>query len=175
MPGYPAVSLTLLANRLGAPNRIPGLIVAGLTGTVLIFGGLLLRLVPAPLLGALLAWVGGSLIFDWLILAARRLQPREYVIILLIFIVIVGVSFPFGILTGLFAAVVLFVIEYGRVDTIRYALRGSEFQSNVEGSEERRETLRRYGDAILILRLQGYLFFGTAERLRARILKEVNA
>jgi len=71
--------------------------------------------------------------------------------------------------------VTLFVIEYGRVETIRYVLRGSEYQSNVEGSEERRRMLMRYGDAILILRLQGYLFFGTAERLRKTVLEQIAA
>ena len=85
-----------------------------------------------------------------------------------------SVSFPFGILVGLVAAVALFVLEYGRVETIRDVLRGSEYQSNMEGWDERRAVLQRSGDAILILRLQGYLFFGTAERLRQKILEELN-
>ncbi len=173
MPAYPAVSLTLLASRLGAPNRAVGLIVAGIAAATLLFGRLVLDIVPAPLLGALLVWIGGELIFTWLILAARRLLLREYLIILVIFVGIVAVGFPFGIVVGLVAAAALFVVEYGRIDAVRLALRGSEYQSNVEGSEERRAALRRLGGAILILRLQGYLFFGTAERLRSRILGEI--
>jgi SulP family sulfate permease len=89
--------------------------------------------------------------------------------------VIVGVGFPAGILVGLIAAVILFVIEYSRVETIRYVLRGSAYQSNIEGSEERRLMLTKHGDAILILRLQGYLFFGTAEQLRKRVLGEISS
>ena len=173
MPGFPAVSLTLLARHLGAPNRIVGVIVAGLSAATLVLGQFILDIVPTPLLGGLLAWVGGALIVEWLIMPARRLMPREYAIILLIFVVIVGVGFPSGILVGLIAAVTLFVVEYGRVETIRYVLRGSEYQSNVEGSEERRRMLVHHGDAILILRLQGYLFFGTAERLRKTVLEQI--
>jgi len=173
VPGYPAVSLSLLASRLGAQNRVVGLIVAALLAAALFRGTLVLSLVPTPLLGSLLMWVGGSLIIQWLIRSARQLPFREYLIILLIFLVIAGVSFAWGILVGLVAAVVLFVLEYGRVDTIRHVLRGSQYQSNVEDSEERRQTLRQYGDAILILRLQGYLFFGTADRLRKKILDEI--
>ena len=173
MPGYPAVSLTLLAKRLGAGNRITSLIVAGLTAATIVLGQFVLDIVPTPLLGSLLAWLGASLIVEWLIKPARRLRLGDYAIILLIFVVIVGAGFPSGILVGLVAAVTLFVIEYGRVETIRYALRGSEYQSNIEGSEERRRLLMSYGDAILILRLQGYLFFGTAERLRQTVLEQI--
>ena len=173
LPGYPAVSLSLLASRLGAQNRVVGLIVALLLAGALFRGSLVLSLVPTPLLGGLLIWVGGSLIIQWLIDSARRLPFREYLIILLIFLVIATTSFAWGILAGLVAAVALFVLEYGRVETIRHVLRGSQYQSNVEDSEERRQTLRQYGDAILILRLQGYLFFGTADRLRKKIMDEI--
>src|SRR5262249_12583491 len=58
MPGFPAVSLTLLASRLGAANRSVGLIVAGLTAAALFLGEFVLSVVPAPLLGGLLLWVG---------------------------------------------------------------------------------------------------------------------
>ncbi len=173
MPTYPAVSLTLLARHLGAPNRTVGIMVAGLAAATVGFGNLVLDIVPAPLLGSLLIWVGGALMWEWLIVAARRLMFREYAIILVIFVVIVSVGFPYGIFVGLIAAVSLFVIEYGRVETVRYVLRGSDYQSNVEGSEERRQLLVRHGDAILILRLQGYLFFGTAERLRKTVLEQI--
>src|SRR6185295_19591684 len=86
-----------------------------------------------------------------------------------------GGSFPLGILAGLAAAVVLFVLEYGRLDTVRHVMRGSQYQSNAGGSKDRREALRLHGDAILFVSLQGYLFFGTAERLRLRILSEIGA
>jgi SulP family sulfate permease len=175
VPAFPAVSLTLLARRIGAPNRIPGLIVAGLVAASIVLGQFVLDIVPTPLLGGLLAWLGGELIVEWLIVPARRLMLREYAIILLIFVVIVGVGFPSGILVGLIAAVTLFAIEYGRVEPIRYVLRGSQYQSNIDGSEERRRMLTKHGDAILILRLQGYLFFGTAEQLRKRVLEEISS
>ena len=58
-PGYPSVSLSLLASRLGALDRSLGLIVAAVSGLALVFGDLLLRIMPAPMLGALLVWVGG--------------------------------------------------------------------------------------------------------------------
>jgi SulP family sulfate permease len=97
-----------------------------------------------------------------------RLPLREYLIVLLIFLVIVLVSFTTGIFVGVVAAVILFVVEYGRIDSVRHVLTGRDYQSTFETSEERRETLRVYGDAILIVRLQGFIFFGSSDRLSKR-------
>ena len=169
MPGYPAVSLSLLAARLGAGNRLIGLIVAAVTGCVLLLGEIVLNLVPTPLLGSLLVWIGAAVTYEWLVLTARRLALWEYLTVVLIFLVIVGVSFTTGILVGLVAAIILFVVEYGRVDSVRHVLTGENYQSTFEMSEERREALRGFGQAILIVRLHGFIFFGTADRLRKKI------
>jgi SulP family sulfate permease len=169
VPGYPAVSLSLLSERLGAANQGVGLIVAAVTGCVLFLGEIVLDLVPTPLLGSLLVWIGAALTYEWLVLTARRLAIWEYLIVALIFLVIVGVSFTTGIFVGLVAAVVLFVVEYARVDSVRHVLTGETYQSTFEMSEERREGLRQLGHAILIVRLQGFIFFGTSDRLRKKI------
>lgn len=169
VPGYPAVSLSILAKRLGAANRLVGLVVAAVTLAVLLLGETILDLVPTPLLGSLLVWIGAALAYEWLVLTARRLAVWEYLTIVLIFLVIVGVSFTTGVLVGLVAAIVLFVVESGRVDSVRHVLTGGDYQSTFEVSEERRRMLQEHGSAILIVRLQGFIFFGTSDRLRKRI------
>ena len=173
-PGYPSVSLSLLASRLGALDRSLGVIVASVSGLALVFGDLLLRIMPAPMLGALLVWVGGQLIVDWLVRSVRRLAIWEYLIVLLIFLVIAFVSFAYGILLGLAAATILFLVEYGRVDSVRFTLTGKDYQSTFDVSDERQEALRKYGDAILIIQLQGFIFFGTADRLRKTIESRIS-
>ncbi len=173
-PGYPSVSLSLLASRLGALDRSLGFLVAAVSGLALIFGDLILRIMPAPMLGALLVWVGGALIVDWLVNSVRRLAIWEYFIVLFIFLVIAFVSFAYGILLGLGAAIILFLVDYGRVDNIRFALTGKDYQSTFDISDERRDALRTHGDAILIFQLQGFIFFGTADRLRKTIEARVS-
>ena len=175
LPGYPAVSLSLLASRLGAANRLVGVIVAVLAGAALFLGEFVLNLVPTPLLGSLLIWIGGSLMFQWLGRTARRLAAWEYMIVLLIFVVIAGVGFPYGVLVGLIAAIMLFVVEYGRVDSVRQFLTGRDYQSTFSTSEAQRESLRQHGDAILIVRLQGFIFFGTSDRLRKNLEDRLRA
>jgi SulP family sulfate permease len=141
---------------------------------VLLLGRIVLDFVPTPLLGSLLVWIGAALTYQWLILSVRRLPLWEYLIVVLIFLVIVLVSFTTGIFVGLVAAVILFVVEYGRIDGIRLVLTGRDYQSTFEASEERRERLRLRGSAILIVRLQGFLFFGSSDRLRKNIQERLN-
>jgi SulP family sulfate permease len=171
--GYPAISLTILATRLGGINRGAPLVVAGLCAAALLLQDRVLGLMPTPLLGGLLAWIGGSLLAEWLVRSYRRLALGEYLIVALIFLVIAFVGFTWGILAGLAAAIVLFVIEYSRSDIVRTFVRGDAYHSNVEASEERHLALQEYGGAILIFRLQGFLFFGTADGLRRRIIAEI--
>lgn len=175
LPGYPAVSLSLLASRLGAADRLVGVIVAVLAGAALFLGEFVLDLVPTPLLGSLLIWIGGSLMFEWLARTARRLAAWEYTIVIVIFLVIAGVGFPYGVLVGLIAAIILFVVEYGRVDSIRQVLTGRDYQSSFSISEAQRESLRESGDAILMVRLQGFIFFGTSDRLRKNLEDRLRA
>jgi SulP family sulfate permease len=74
---------------------------------------------------------------------------------------------------GLAAMIVIFVVNYSRVEVIRHAISGADMQSNVERPEEQQQTLRKFADQIYMLELQGFIFFGTAnaflDRVRARL------
>jgi SulP family sulfate permease len=72
-------------------------------------------------------------------------------------------------MVGLLCAIVLFVINYSRINVVRYALTGKERGSNVERNTAEEKFLRDNGAQTLILKLQGYLFFGTAAALARRI------
>jgi SulP family sulfate permease len=168
-PGYYSVTNSILANRLGGSERLVGLTIAVVSLTALAFGTTLLNFVPTVVLGGLLLWIGGTQLYEWLVRSYRRLSHFEYLVIVLIFVVMVAINFAVGILVGIVAAVLLFAVEYGRIDIVRHEMTGADFQSGAEGVEKRRELLQRHGKAILIIRLQGYLFFGTAERLRHRV------
>ena len=168
-PGFHSFSLSLLAAKLNGSSRMVGVIVAALLAAALICGDLLLDAVPTFILGGLLTWLGATQLFQWLVGSYRRLSVTEYGVIFLIFVIIVGVSFAVGILVGLIAAAVLFAVEYSRIDIVRHEMTGLEYQTGADGSEKRNELLHLHGGAILIVRLQGYLFFGTADRLRRRV------
>ena len=172
-PGFHSFSLSLLATRLSPSSRVVGLMVAALSAAALIFRGPVLDAMPSFILGGMLTWVGLSQLIQWLVRSYRRVTIPEYLLILLIFVIIVGFNLAVGIFVGLIAAIVLFAVEYGRIDIVRHEMTGTDYQTGADSSLKRRERLQAHGDAILIIRLQGYLFFGTADGLRRRIQRRM--
>jgi SulP family sulfate permease len=169
LPGFPAISSTLIALRFGADSRWVGILAGAVAFGALIFEEDLLDLIPTLMLGGMLIWLGGSLIVQWLITPIGRIDPGEYAVIALIFVAVIAFGFVAGIGFGMASAILLFVYQSSRIDVVRHQVSGRDYQSRVEGSTRREALLREHGDAIVIVRLQGFLFFGTANRLRGRL------
>lgn len=173
LPAFHSVPLTLLVRRFRAPGAVAGLIVAAACVAALASGDVFLAHVPTPILGAMVVWVGLSLVIDWLVRSFARLPWWEYIVVVLIVAVILVGGLHVGLVVGLVAAAILFAIEYGRVEIVRHVVTGRDLQSGIDSSEQRRRALAAAGDAILVVRLQGFLFFGTADRMRRRIQERI--
>jgi sulfate permease, SulP family len=89
--------------------------------------------------------------------------------------VIVGKGFLPGVVVGLVLAVVLFAVSYGRVELVREVAFGETYHSNVDRPPDQRAELRRMGDRVQILRVNGFVFFGSANGLLERIRKRVES
>jgi SulP family sulfate permease len=166
----PSMALTELSMTVGAPSsRLVGLVVALLCALVLFFGMAAIAWVPKSILAGLLIFLGVSLLERWLIEARKQLPRLEYLVVVVIVLVVAAAGFLQGVMVGLLGAIVLFVINYSRINVVRYALTGSERRSNVERNSAEEKFLRDTGGQILILKLEGYLFFGTAAALARRV------
>lgn len=169
IPGFPAVSTTMLAERLGAWYRATGVVTGAVAILALAFAPQVFARVPVPMLGALLIWVGVSLTMDWLVRPIRTLRRSEYAIILVILGVSIAAGLPAGIAMGLLTALVLFAVEYARVDGVRFIATGTDLHSrNI--TPQRRSEMAGRGEAITIVKLAGFLFFGTSDRIVQRIV-----
>ena len=103
-------------------------------------------------------------------------MPRsDYLIILLILIVVAWAGYLVGVGVGLVMAVVLFALRYSRIDIVRLELNGHHHHSNVDRTEEEQALLRPMRPSILILKLQGFIFFGTAHSLLHRVRVRAHA
>jgi SulP family sulfate permease len=169
IPGFHALSLTALAQRTGSTSRLVGLVAAGVCGAVLAFGAEMLSLVPRAVLGGLVVFLGLAFLFEWVVDSRSRLIRRDYVVVLLILLAVATLGFLQGIALGLVLAIVLFVVDYSRTDVVKNELTGDRYRSNVDRDPRHLEVLRREGNQIHILRLQGIVFFGTANALLERI------
>jgi len=174
MVGYHALSLSTLSYRMGARGRLPGLVAGAISAILLFAGAALLALFPKPILGGLVFFLGLDFLVEWVIAGWRKLSRADYAVVVLILIVIGATDFLIGVGVGLVAMIVLFVLNYSRIDVVHHALSGSEIRSNVERCAYHQRVLaEQLGQHIYILELQGFLFFGTAnalmEQIRARL------
>jgi SulP family sulfate permease len=175
IPGYHALSLTALAARMNVDARTAGLIAAAVPLAAIVFGASVIELIPRLVVGGVLVFLGLAFIVEW-VWDKRKVLPRvEYVIVLLILAGIIAKGFLPGVVLGLVLAVVLFAVSYGRIELVREVAFGDTYRSNVDRSPAEREALRHLGERVAVLRLNGFVFFGSASALIERIRTRVEA
>jgi SulP family sulfate permease len=168
-PGYMYLSESLITHNLFGGRRGPAVVTSlGIFGIVLI-GGSILEFLPQFVISGLLIFFGAEFLYEWLWNARKRMSRLDYLLTFGIVGVIATLGFLPGVGVGLAAAIVLFVYRYSRIDVVKHALTAQDHQSNIERSLDQTEFLREQGDAVLVLELQGFIFFGTANRIVDRI------
>jgi SulP family sulfate permease len=168
MVGFHTIAQTSVAHRLRARSRLVPWIAAIVPLATLTAGTAVIGLLPRPVLGALLLFVGATFVFEWLVDNRSRVPAREYAVIGVI-VVTMAVAGPLeGIGVGLLLALVSFVVAYSRIEVVRHAMDGTSYHSAVERPDSERESLRRRGHEREYWQLQGFVFFGTADALAQR-------
>jgi len=94
--------------------------------------------------------------------------------VLTILVVVGSVGFLQGVGVGILGAVVLFAVNYGHIDIVNDVLSGANFRSTMERPLEHIQKIKKLGGQIYILRLQGFVFFGTAQSLLIRIRDRIS-
>jgi sulfate permease, SulP family len=175
IPGYHAVSLTALAARMNVDARRAGLIAALVPLAAVVAGASVVELIPRAIVSGVLVFLGLAFIVEWL-WDKRKILPRiEYLVVLVILAVIIAQGYLVGIVVGLVLAALLFAFSYGRVDLVRQVSFGDTYQSTVDRPPAERAALRALRDRVLILRLSGFVFFGSTARLLERIRARVES
>lgn len=171
--GYQAIGLSALSIRTAGNSRTTTLITSLLTAIALLFGASIISYFPKAILGGLVMFLGLSFLIEWIYDAARRLPRTDYLLVLIILVIVASIGFLQGVGAGILIAVILFVVNYSRVEFVKDTLSGLNFRSNMERPVEHRQLLAEKAEQIYILRLQGFLFFGTAQNLLNRIRERI--
>jgi len=175
IPGYHALSLTALAEHMSVNARTAGLVASLVPLAAVVFGASFVELIPRMIVGGVLVFLGLAFIVEWVWDKRRTLPTVEYVVVLVILAGIIAKGFLPGVVIGLVMAVVLFAVSYGRIELVREVSFGDTYRSNVDRPPAERSTLRTMGDQVQILRVHGFVFFGSASGLLERIRKRVEA
>jgi SulP family sulfate permease len=175
IPAYHALSMSALGEGMRVDARRAGLIAALVPLAAVVFGASVIELIPRMIVGGVLVFLGLAFMVEWVWDRRRSLPPVEFGVALVILAVVIGRGFLPGVVIGLVLAVVLFAVSYGRIELVREVAFGETYHSNVDRPSGERAALRARGDRVHILRVNGFVFFGSANSLLERIRKRVEA
>ncbi len=160
-----SLSRSILVSTAGATGRLSGVTVAAISAALLFAGPSLVGYVPKYILGGLLLFLGGGLVYQWLIQSSRQLQRIDYLSLIAIALLIINWGFIAGVLTGVVIGCATFALSVGRVNAIKFSFDGSEYRSSLDRGAQEQSLLANHGREIQGMALQSYLFFGSTNRL----------
>ena len=160
-----SLSRSILVRTAGATGRLSGITVAAISAVLLFAGPSLVGYVPKYILGGLLLFLGGGLVYQWLIQSARQLQRIDYLSLIAIALLIINWGFIAGVLTGVVIGCATFAFSISRVNAIKFSFDGSEYRSSLDRGAQEQTLLTNHGREIQGMALQSYLFFGSTNRL----------
>ena len=174
MIGFQSLTLSTLAVGMGVKSRLVGLITAAACLLLLYFGTDLLSFIPKFILGGILFYTGMAFLTEWVFDAYFRLIREDYLLVILILSIVAIAGYLQGIGAGIIVATVLFVLKYSSVNVISNTLSGDSHHSTVDRSPVESRLLNDCGGQIHIVRLKGFIFFGSADNL-LNIIRERQA
>jgi SulP family sulfate permease len=175
IPAYHALRMSALGEGMKVNARRAGLIAAFVPLAAVLFGASVIELIPRVIVGGILVFLGLAFLIEWVWDRRRSLPPVEFGVVLVILAAFIGLGLLPGVVIGLVLSVVLFAVSYGRIELVREVAFGETYHSNVDRPSDQRAVLRALGDRVQILRVNGFVFFGSANSLLERIRKRVEA
>jgi SulP family sulfate permease len=169
IPGYHSLSFTELARRKHVNARAAGLVAALVPLAAVVFGASVVGLIPRMVVGGVLVFLGLAFIAEWVWDKRRSLPPLEYAVVLAILAAVIVWGFLIGVVIGVALAGVLFAVSYGRIELVHEVAFGETYRSNVDRPAAERDELRGLADRVQILRVNGFVFFGSANHLLEQI------
>ncbi len=173
LAGWVASDTSIIAHKLGCNSRLLGLTIGATTLVGCIFAGWIVSHLPVFVAAGLLLYFGLAMISDWLIRPWARLRPLDWAIIPVILGITILTDILAAIIVGVLLALVIFVYNYARLPVIRFSGTGLTRRSPVDRSPSDEVTLSARGGRVTVLSLQGYLFFGSVEKVIDAVRKRM--
>ncbi|KAF9039031.1 sulfate anion transporter [Panaeolus papilionaceus] len=169
VPNYLVYVNTLLFYRVGGDNRISSFLLAVVTAILLVIGTGPIALIPVMVVGALIFVLGIDLVKEALWDTRHRVTRSEYVTIASIMVCMTVWDFVIGVLFGIVVSCFFFVVQNSQLKSIRAMYTGDLVMSAVRRPSLQRAYIQEVAKQTMVLRLQGFLFFGTITHVEETI------
>ncbi|KAI5923254.1 cyclic nucleotide-binding domain-containing protein [Camillea tinctor] len=158
---YLVFANTLFFVRSGGDSRAAGILLAIFTFIVMTIGPATIGFIPVMMVGTLIFVLGFELLLDALAAPRKKLKKAEYVTVMVIVLTMGAYDFVTGIFVGIILALVSVVFHASQVSAIRATYTGDQVGSMVRRNPSQHYYLKEVGGQIFVIKLSGFLFFGT--------------
>lgn len=164
-----SISRSVLNRAAGAATRVSGAFKATFCLLAMMWGGPVVALVPRPLLGGMLVYLALGMLKAWVLDSRKRLPAREYLIVLAMVVLTAVIGFLPAVCFGVLACCVDFAAASARLSPVRRLVPRSAWPAKAERGAAQTALLRREGERLYIVELQGVLFFGSSTQVAGRV------
>lgn len=153
----------------GGNSRLAGFMLAGLTVVVMITGPIIIGFIPVMMVGTLIFVLGFELFLEAVWLPRKKLKFLEYITVVVIVLVMGIYDFVIGIGIGILLAFVSLIFQTSRVSAVTATYAGDIVGSTVRRNPTQQHYLKKVGRQIYLIKLAGFLFFGTVVTLEEKV------
>ena len=171
---YLVYTNSLLFIDSGGNSRLAGIMLAFATFGILLAGPTIIGFIPIMVVGALIFLLGIELLEEAIVDTWGRLHRLEYLTVLIIVVTMGAWDFVIGILVGIILACVNFVVQTSTRSAIRATYSGQVATSTVRRHPIHLRFLKDAGRQTFVIKLAGFLFFGTIVGVENRIRDILN-
>ncbi|KAJ2801831.1 hypothetical protein H4R21_002650 [Coemansia helicoidea] len=169
LQNYLVYSNSVLFIRSGGGSNLAGMMLCAATLAIFLSGPTIIGYIPTMVVGALIFHLGLELVKEALVDTVGVVNRIEYVTIVAIVLAMAAFGFNEGIFLGILLACFFFVLLYSRRPALRKTYTASVVRSTVRRLYSQRRFLDNVCRQIQVMRLQGFMFFGTINGVEASI------
>jgi SulP family sulfate permease len=166
---YLVYANTLFFMRSGGDSRLAGFELAALTFGVMCIGPSLIGFIPVMMVGVLIFDLGFELLLEAVWQPRKKLKKLEYLTVIVIVLVMGIYDFVVGIGVGIILAFIALIFQTSRVSAVRATYSGEVVGSTVRRNHSQQDYLHQVGSQIYVIKLAGFLFFGTIHSVEGKI------
>ncbi|MES2949304.1 MAG: SulP family inorganic anion transporter [Pseudomonadota bacterium] len=162
--GIISIGRTTLNQQTGG-GALSGGIAAAICVAMLLGAANVITYVPKAALGGLVLYLGLGMLKQWLWQQRKPTSRDEFLQIVLIVVLVANYGYLVGFAAGVLIACSIFVLTYSKLPLTSVSTTLAVLASSVVRSDHAMTLLGQQGDRSIVYRLQGYVFFGSANKI----------